>query len=78
MHRLKILTPNIKLDQLLKLAGWVGSGGQAKELIAAGEIKVNGDIETRRGKKLTTGDRVQFMSETVEIESLANNPDELD
>ncbi len=78
MHRLKILTPYIKLDQLLKLAGWVGSGGQAKEVIAAGEIKVNGEIETRRGKKLTTGDQVQFMSEMVEIESLSNSPDEFD
>jgi ribosome-associated protein len=78
MHRLKISTPYIKLDQLLKLAGWVGSGGQAKEVIAAGEIKVNGEIETRRGKKLTTGDQVQFMSEMVEIESLSNSPDEFD
>ncbi|MGF1575166.1 MAG: RNA-binding S4 domain-containing protein [Cyanophyceae cyanobacterium] len=78
MHRLKILTPYIKLDQLLKLAGWVGSGGQAKEVIAAGEIKVNGEIETRRGKKLTTGDQIQFMSEMVEIESLSNSPDEFD
>ncbi|NJL98345.1 MAG: RNA-binding S4 domain-containing protein [Synechococcaceae cyanobacterium SM2_3_2] len=78
MHRLKILTPYIKLDQLLKLAGWVGSGGQAKEVIAAGEIQVNGEIETRRGKKLTTGDQVQFMAEAVEIESLANSPEELD
>ena len=71
MHRLKILTPYIKLDQLLKLAGWVGSGGQAKDLIATGEIRVNGQVETRRGKKLTTGDQVQFMDEIVEIESLA-------
>ncbi len=71
MHRLKILTPYIKLDQLLKLAGWVGSGGQAKELIAAGEIKVNGDVETRRGKKLTTGDQVQFLTEKVEIDCLS-------
>ena len=78
MHRLKILTPYIKLDQLLKLAGWVGSGGQAKEVIAAGAIQVNGEIETRRGKKLTTGDQIQFMSEMVEIESLANSPEELD
>lgn len=78
MHRLKILTPHIKLDQLLKLVGWVGSGGQAKELIATGQIRVNGEIETRRGKKLTTGDQVQFLTEKVEIDCLFQGDKESD
>ena len=47
------------LDQFLKLAGIVGSGGQAKLLIQGGEIKLNGVVETRRRKKLTRGDRVE-------------------
>ena len=48
----------IKLDQLLKAAGIVGSGGEAKNMIAEGEILYNGEVETRRGKKIYKGDRV--------------------
>jgi ribosome-associated protein len=47
------------LDQFLKLAGIVGSGGQAKLLIQGGEIRLNGVVETRRRKKLTRGDRIE-------------------
>jgi ribosome-associated protein len=47
------------LDQFLKLAGIVGSGGQAKLLIQGGEIKLNGVVETRRRKKLSRGDRIE-------------------
>ncbi len=47
------------LDQFLKLAGIVGSGGQAKLLIQGGEIRLNGVVETRRRKKLAKGDRIE-------------------
>ncbi|MCA9793348.1 MAG: RNA-binding S4 domain-containing protein [Candidatus Eremiobacteraeota bacterium] len=50
----------IKLDQFLKWQGWVGSGGEAKVLIADGLIEVNGEVETRRGRKLRSGDVVTF------------------
>lgn len=57
----------IKLDQFLKLKGLVQTGGQAKILIQAGEVRVNGTIETRRGRKLTKGDRVLAMGEMLQV-----------
>ncbi len=57
----------IKLDQFLKMNGVVETGGQAKLLIQAGEVKVNGAIETRRGRKLMKGDRVSTMGETFRV-----------
>ena len=50
----------MKLDQFLKWQNLVSSGGEAKILIKSGFIKVNGEIETRRGRKLNKGDKVMF------------------
>ncbi len=50
----------LRLDQLLQLAGVVQTGGQAKFMIQAGEVAVNGEIDTRRKRKLSAGDVVQF------------------
>ena len=50
----------MKLDQFLKWQNLVSSGGEAKILIQSGYIKVNGEIETRRGRKLNKGDKVMF------------------
>jgi ribosome-associated protein len=58
---------SIKLDQFLKFQGLVQTGGQAKMLIQAGEVKVNGTVETRRGRKLVKGDRVTTLGETIEF-----------
>lgn len=63
MKTIKIHTPFIKLDQFLKLANVCGSGGEAKELIQSGKVLVNGEIEVRRGKKLTDGDTVSFQKD---------------
>ena len=60
--------PSIRLDQFLKLAGAVGSGGQAKVLIQGGEVQVNGEVETRRGRKLQPDDVVEFDGETYTVE----------
>jgi ribosome-associated protein len=49
---------HITLDALLKAAGLAGSGGAAKMIIADGQVRVNGEAETRRGRKLRAGDRV--------------------
>ena len=54
------ITP-IQLDQFLKLSGIAGTGGQAKSLIQGGEVRVNGQIESRRGRKLQTGDVVSTL-----------------
>ena len=55
-----ITTEFIKLDAFMKLAGAVRSGGEAKQRVQNGEIQVNGEICTQRGKKLRDGDRVQI------------------
>jgi ribosome-associated protein len=59
----------IRLDQFMKLVGLVRSGGEAKHLIQGGEVLVNGEVETRRSKKLRSGDVVQLgdYEATVEI-----------
>jgi ribosome-associated protein len=49
----------MRLDHFLKISGLAESGGQAKVLIQAGEVKLNGAVETRRRKKLTAGDVVE-------------------
>ncbi len=49
----------IRLDQYLKLVGFAATGGQAKLLIQAGEVRVNGELETRRGRGLWPGDLVE-------------------
>ena len=54
----------IKLDQFLKQMQVVGTGGQAKLMIQDGEVNVNGEVETRRGRKLVTGDRVEVDGQT--------------
>ncbi len=67
MRKIEITTDFIRLDSLLKLAGMVSTGGQAKVMIAEGIAKVNGEVCLMRGKKLRTGDTVEFEGEKVEI-----------
>ncbi len=66
-------TPYITLGQLLKYASVVDEGSEAKRLIVAGEVKVNGETETRRGRKLRPGDAVEvrgrFFALTAEDEA---------
>ncbi len=57
----------ITLDQFLKFAGIVGTGGQAKALIQGGEVRVNGQVETRRGRKLKPGDIIHFEGKSFEV-----------
>jgi ribosome-associated protein len=58
---------HITLDALLKATGLAGSGGAAKVLITGGEVRVNGDTETRRGRKLRAGDQVALGDALVRI-----------
>ena len=58
----------IKLGQALKLAGLVGSGVEAKDVILDGLVSVNGEVDTRRGRKLYEGDVVSFEDKTIKIE----------
>ena len=60
----------IKLGQALKAAGLVDSGVEAKEVIQDGLVLVNGEVDTRRGRKLYEGDVVSFENQTIKIEKL--------
>ncbi len=57
----------ITLGQALKASDLVGSGGEAKVLIQAGEVLVNGEVETRRGRRLVPGDVVEVGDERLEV-----------
>ena len=61
--------PAITLGQALKASDLVGSGGEAKVLIQAGEVLVNGEVEIRRGRKLAPGDVVEVGDERLEATS---------
>jgi ribosome-associated protein len=57
----------IQLDNFLKLAGLVATGGQAKVVIQSGQVLLNGLVETRRKKKVKPGDRVTYAGQTLEV-----------
>ena len=67
-EHIKINTEFIKLDALLKFAGLVETGGEAKLAIQDGEVTVNGEVCTMRGKKLRPGDRAELDGETLVVE----------
>ncbi|MCR4862923.1 MAG: RNA-binding S4 domain-containing protein [Ruminococcus sp.] len=67
-NSIKITTEFIKLDALLKFASMVGSGGEAKNLIQNGEVLVNGEVCTMRGKKIRPGDTVTLGDNEVTVE----------
>ena len=67
MVEIKLREEFIKLGQALKAAGLVGSGVEAKIVIQDGEVTVNGEVCTERGKKLHDGDVASFNGEAVKI-----------
>ena len=64
-----INTPQIELDSALKLAGCVSTGGQAKHIIQNNEVRLNGEICDKRGKKLKPGDYFEFNNEIYEVKT---------
>ena len=68
MEIIKLKDEFIKLGQALKAAGLVETGAEAKDVIKDGLVKVNGEVDTRRGKKLYNGDVVEFDGEEIKIE----------
>lgn len=68
MQTIKLKDEFIKLGQALKASGLVESGVDAKIVIQNGEVKVNGNVETQRGKKLVGGEVVSFDGEEIKIE----------
>ena len=67
METVKINTEYIKLDSFLKLASLCMSGGEAKTVIGEGQVKVNGEVCTMRGKKLRGGDTVEFAGKKLTV-----------
>lgn len=67
MEEISIKDEYIKLGQAMKLAGLVSSGIEAKIVIQDGEVKVNGKVDTRRGKKLIPGDEFEFEGQIVKV-----------
>lgn len=68
MEKIKITTEFIKLEQMMKFAGLTESGSEAKHIIAEGHVKVNGNTELQRGKKLRPGDIVSYDGKDYMIE----------
>ncbi|SHK57932.1 ribosome-associated protein [Clostridium cavendishii DSM 21758] len=67
MEEIKINTEFIKLDSFLKWCGAVGMGSEAKMFIQDGEVLVNGEVCTQRGKKIRHGDSVEFNGEIYKV-----------
>lgn len=67
MQEIKLRDEFIKLGQALKAADLVSSGVEAKIVVQDGQVKVNGEVDTRRGRKLVSGDVVTFDGKSVKI-----------
>lgn len=67
MKQVEITKQPVELFKILKFEGIVGSGGEAKSAIENGQVKVNGETETRKRRKIVAGDLVEFGGEQLEI-----------
>ena len=67
VHDVPIRDETIRLGQFLKLANLLDSGADAKEAIAAGQVGVNDEVETRRGRQLRRGDVVTFAGQSARV-----------
>ena len=67
MREIIISQEPIELYKILKFEGMVASGGEAKSVVAEGHVRVNGEIETRKRKKIMAGDVIEFGTETVRV-----------
>ena len=67
MRTIDITKEPVELYKILKFEGLVASGGQAKLVIGDGQVSVNGEIETRKRKKIVDGDTIVFGNETLQV-----------
>lgn len=72
MRIVEITREPIELYKILKFEGLVGSGGEAKMLIAEGYVMVNGEFETRKRRKIVGGDSIEFNGETLRVISVVD------
>ena len=68
MRVVEISKQPVELFKILKFEGMVSSGGEAKLVIADGQVQVNGEVETRKRKKITSGDTIEFGQDIIRIE----------
>ena len=68
MRAVEITQEPVELCKILKFEGMVGSGGEAKAAIAAGQVRVNGQIETQKRKQIVSGDTIEFAAEKIRIQ----------
>lgn len=67
MKEVEITKEPVELYKILKFEGVVGSGGEAKSVIDDGAVLVNGEVETRRRKKIVSGDVIEYLGETIKM-----------
>ena len=67
MKEININSEFIKLEQLLKMVDLISSGGESKSFILNNKIEVNDELETRRGRKLRSGDVIKILDQTYKI-----------
>ena len=68
MRVVEINREPVELYKILKFEGLVSSGGEAKRLIGDGQVMVNGEIETRRRRKMLSGDVIEFRGESLQLQ----------
>ncbi len=66
---IRLRSEQIELAQLLKFAGLVATGGEAKQAIASGLVRVNGTVETQRSKKIRSGDHVAYEGQLLLVQT---------
>ena len=64
----------VELYKILKFEGLTDSGGMAKQMIADGQVSVNGEIETRKRKKIIAGDKIVFSGQSIEVKNKTDCP----
>jgi len=68
MRVVEITREPVELYKILKFEGMVATGGEAKQVIAGGQVLVNGEVETRKRKKIVTGDTIEFDQDMIRIQ----------
>jgi len=67
MREVTVTTEPVELYKILKFEGMVSSGGEAKTVVATGQVLVNGEVETRKRKKIVSGDVIEFADEKIVV-----------
>lgn len=68
MREVEVVREPVELYKILKFEGMVSSGGEAKSVVAEGRVLVNGEVETRKRRKIVSGDIVEFGGEKVQVQ----------